>query len=717
MDSEFQIGDWRVDVPRNRLVRSDHPEHSVRIEPKAMQVLVYLAQHAGEVVEKETVVKEVWEGAFVTDEVLTNAIWELRKALGDDSKSAQFIQTVPRKGYRLIATVRAPVNSTRRTRLTRGASVARNWSPTIPWILLAVVSLLFVVALRNVRQTTESPDVVARFPVDIEGNLGPLYVPVLALSPDASSIVYVSTAEVGGRSQLYRREMDQMTSTPVPGTEGALSPFLSPDGNWVGFVGEGKLRKVNLSSGGPPIDLCDIGGPRGAWWGPDGFIYYTPGSSGGIWRISADGGEPEAVTKLQDTNAEWTHRWPQVLPGGQAVLFTVGDKDMFSGFDEAKIYVQSLVNDERRLLIEGGSFARYVPGHIVYVRSGALMAAPFDAERLEMAGPARPVIEWVKWFPINGTAQFAISRDGSLVYVPGGPEWEEPRRLVWVNRQGESTAVTDDARVFYDPGLSPDGRKIAVAIAREGNTDLWLYDVERETLSRLTASGGEDLGPLWTPDGQRIAYYYSMTGPFQMFSRAADGSGEPEKILEGENSQRPESWSLDGKVLIFSENDPSTGFDIWSLDVEGGKPEALVKTTFDELHGRLSPDGRWLAYVSNESGEYEVYVTPFPGPGGKWQISTDGGDNPSWTRGGKELLYIDGDEMMAVSITSEPEFAATKPRLLFEWRHPARLFEGRYRRHYDVSSDGETFLMVQGSERETSKQLHVVLNWGEELEN
>ncbi len=167
---------------------------------------------------------------------------------------------------------------------------------------------------------------------------------------------------------------------------------------------------------------------------------------------------------------------------------------MFSGFDEAKIYVQSLVNDERRLLIEGGSFARYVPGHIVYVRSGALMAAPFDAERLEMAGPARPVIEWVKWFPINGTAQFAISRDGSLVYVPGGPEWEEPRRLVWVNRQGESTAVTDDARVFYDPRLSPDGRKIAVAIAREGNTDLWLYDVKHDTLSRLTTSGGEDLG-------------------------------------------------------------------------------------------------------------------------------------------------------------------------------------------------------------------------------
>ncbi len=219
MDSEFQIGDWRVDVPRNRLVRSDHPEHSVRIEPKAMQVLVYLAQHAGEVVEKETVVKEVWEGAFVTDEVLTNAIWELRKALGDDSKSAQFIQTVPRKGYRLIATVRASL---------QGASVARNWSPTIPWILLAVVSLLLVFALRNVRQTTESPDGVARVPVDIEGNLGPLYVPVLALSPDASSIVYVSVAEDGGQAQLHRRQMDQMTSTPVPGTEGALSPFLSP---------------------------------------------------------------------------------------------------------------------------------------------------------------------------------------------------------------------------------------------------------------------------------------------------------------------------------------------------------------------------------------------------------------------------------------------------------------------------------------------------------
>ena len=719
MNDEFRIGDWQVDVPRNRLVRADHPEHSVRIEPKAMQVLVYLAQHAGEVVEKETVVKEVWEGAFVTDEVLTNAIWELRKALGDDSKSARFIQTVPRKGYRLIAAVGTTEDAVHHggRKPRKGAGPLKNWSPVIPWILLVGVSILAFATLRNVRQTLPSSQVIARFPVEVDGSLGPIYVPVLALSQDASSIVYVSATGEGAPSQLRRRQMDQMTSAPVLGTEGALSPFLSPDGNWVGFVGEGKLRKVSLSDGGPPVDLCDIGSPRGAWWGPDDFIYYTPGSSGGIWRIPADGGQPETVTELQEANAEWTHRWPQVLPDGQAVLFTVGDKDMFSGFDEAKIYIQSLETDERHLLIEGGSFARYVRGHIVYVRRGVLMAAPFDAQRLEVVGRARPMVEWVKWFPINGTAQFALSRDGSLVYVPGGPEWEEPRQLVWVNREGESEPVTDDARIFYDPALSPDGSKIAVAIAREGNTDLWLYDVKRDTLSRLTASGGEDLGPLWTADGQRIAYYYSMSGAFQMFSQAADGSGEPEKILEGENGQRPESWSPDGKVLIFSENHPETGFDIWSLDVEGGKPEPTIQTTFDEHHGALSPDGRWLAYVSNESAQHEVYVTPFPGPGGKWQISTDGGDNPSWTRRGEELLYIDGDKMMTVSIISEPEFAATKPRLLFEWRHPPRLFEGPYRRYYDVSSDGETFLMVQGGKRETSRQLHVALHWGQELEN
>ncbi len=488
----------------------------------------------------------------------------------------------------------------------------------------------------------------------------------------------------------------------------------------MGFIEGGKLRKVNLLDGGPPMDLCDIGAPRGAWWGPDGFIYYTPGSSGGLRRISTDGGESETVTELEETNAEWTHRWPQVLPGGQAVLFTVGDEDMFSGFDEAKIYVQSLLNDERRLLIEGGSFARYVQGHIVYVRSGVLMAARFDAERLEIVGRARPVLEWIKWFPINGTAQFALSHDGSLVYVPGGPEWEEPRRLVWVNRQGESKPVTDDTRLFYDPGLSPDGRKIAVAIAREGNTDLWLHDVKRDALSRLTASGGEDLGPLWTPDGQRIAYYYSMTGPFQIFSRAADGSGEPQKIHGGENSQRPESWSPDGKVLVFSENDPETGFDIWSLamdDIEGSKPEPIIKTTFDELHGKLSPDGRWPAVRLERIRAPRGLRHTIPWARRKWQISTHGGDNPNWTRGGRELVYIDGSRMMAVSITTQPELAATKPRLLFEWRQPPRLFEGLYRRYYDVSSDGETFLMVQGGERETSKQLHVVLHWGQELQN
>jgi serine/threonine-protein kinase len=709
LEGGFQIGEWQVEAERNRLVRADHPEHAVRIEPKAMRVLVYLAEHAGEVVEKEKVVQEVWEGAFVTDEVLTNAIWELRKALGDDSKSAQFIQTIPRKGYRLIAPVAA---------LEEGSAVSlpRRWRQAVPWILLAAASLIAILAIRNLRQPGSQQQLVARFPIAVTGDLGPLYAPVVALSPDASRLVYVSSGN-GGSSRLHLRDMDQMSASPIPGTQGARSPFFSPDGQWIGFFVEGKLRKVNLNDGGPAIDICDVGAARGAWWGPDERVYYTPGASGAIWRIPADGGEPEAVTELDEENAEWTHRWPYVLPSGKAVLFTVGDKDLFSGFDEAKIVAQSLASGERRVLIEGGSFSRSVLDHIVYMRDGALMAVPFDAGRLEVTGPARPVLQWVKWFPINGTAQFALSGNGSLVYVPGGPEWEEPRKLVWVDRRGEATPVTDDSRIFYDPGLSPDGERIAVAVAREGNTDLWLYDVNRDTLSRLTASGGEDEGPIWTPDGKRITYYYGMAGPFQIYSRSADGSGEPEKIFKGQNSQRPESWSPDGKVLVFSENDPATGFDIWSLDIEGSKAEPILNTTFDELHGALSPDGRWLAYVSDESGTYEIYVRPFPGPGGKWQISTDGGDNPKWARRGKELLYRDGDKMMTVSVTTEPELRVGKPSLLFEWRHPPRLFEGLHRRYYDVTPDGQRFLMVEGQESGASRQLHVVLNWAQELED
>jgi serine/threonine-protein kinase len=707
LEGGFQIGEWHVEAERNRLVRAGHPEHAVRIEPKAMQVLVYLAEHAGEVVEKEKVVKEVWEGAFVTDEVLTNAIWELRKVLGDDFKSAQFIQTIPRKGYRLIAPV---VSLDER----RAVSLPRQWPLAVPWILLAAASLIAVLAIWNLRQAGPQQRLVARFPVEVTGDLGPLYAPVVALSPDASRLVFVSNAG-GGGSRLHLREMDQMSATPIPGTEGARSPFFSPDGQWVGFFTEGKLRRVNLGDGGPAIDICDVGAPRGAWWGPDDNVYYTPGASGAIWRIPADGGEPKAVTELDKDNAEWTHRWPYVLPNGSAVLFTVGDKDLFSGFDEAKIVAQSLASGERRVLIEGGSFSRYVLDHIVYMRNGALMAVPFDADRLEVTGSARPVLKWVKWFPINGTAQFALSGDGSLAYVPGGPDWEAPRKLVLVDRRGEVQPVTNDARIFYDPGLSPDGRRIAVAIAREGNTDLWLYDMNRETLSRLTVSGGEDQGAIWTPDGKRITYYYGMAGPFQIYSLSADGSGEPEKILDGANSQRPESWSPDGKVLVFSENDPETGFDIWSLDLEVGKAEPVLDTTFDELHGALSPDGRWLAYVSNESGTYEIYLTPFPDPGGKWQISTEGGDNPKWARGGTELLYRNGDKMMSVSVSTEPELRAGKPSVLFEWRHPPRLFEGLYRRYYDVTPDGQRFLMIEGEEGEASKQLHVVLNWAEEL--
>jgi serine/threonine-protein kinase len=707
----FRIGDWRVEVHANRLVRADHPEHVVRIEPKAMQVLVHLAQHAGEVVLKESVVREVWEGAFVTDEVLTNAIWELRKALGDDPKNPQFIETIPRKGYRLVAPV-APLDGEDGARpATPIGSGAANRQTRLLWILVAVMSLLAVSFIWNTRKA-KAPGPVARFRIDVREPLAALYLPVAAMSPDASRLVYVS--DTGGGTQLYLRSIDQIEASPIPGTEGGHGPFFSPDGEWLGFYLQGQLKKVRLGDGSPPLALCDVGSPRGATWGPDDKIYFTPGSSGGILRIAADGGEPEVVTELAE--GEWTHRWPDVLPSGSAVVFTVGDAGIVSGFDEAKIVVQSLESAERRVLIEGGSFARYARGHLIYSREGALLALPFDPERLEATGVPVAVLEWVKWFPINGAAQFTLSHDGSLAYVPGDGQWEEPRRLVWVDRQGNAVPLTDDARLFYDPALSPDGQKLAVSIAHRGNSDLWVYDLERDTLTRLTSTGGEEEGPIWTPDGKRVTYYYSMAGPFQMLWMPVDGSSKPERILEAKFSQRPESWSPDGRLLVFSEQNPTTGFDLWLLDLqEDGEPKPLLDTPFHERHAKISPDGRWMAYVSNESGRDEVYARPFPEPGGRWQISSDGGDNPTWSPDGRKLFYRDGDTMMVVHVGVEPEFSASIPELLFEWRYPSRVFEGQYRRHYDVAPDGNRFVMIQGQEAATSRKLHVVLNWIDEL--
>jgi Tol biopolymer transport system component len=527
-----------------------------------------------------------------------------------------------------------------------------------------------------------------------------------AMSPDGKLLAY--TARSGDTSQLYLRALDRLEPTLVPESEGAYIPFFSPDSRWVGFFAQGKLKKAAVA-GGVPQDVCSAGDGIGASWGSDDTIYFTPLWTMGIWRVPVRGGQAELVIAPEVGKSERAYLWPEVLPGGKTVLFTAWTGGSFDG---AHIVALRLDTRERRTVIEGGTYARYVStGHLVYARGAELLAVPFDPQRLEVRGTAVPVLEGLMTGASAGDAAFSFSEGGTLLYVPGGMRVLE-YSLVWVDRKASVRPMSRRQRSFEVPRLSPDGHHVAVVIA--GSTyDIWLYDVARDTLTRLTF-GGDDNYPVWSPDGKRIAFNSTRAGAANLYLTAADGSGTVERLTTSDYSQYPGSWSPDGKFLAFTEEaHPHTGDDIWLLPVQGDRrPQPLLQTPFNEWQPRFSPDGRWLAYTSNESGSAEVYVQPFPSPGAKWKISTDGGTEPLWAPTGRELFYRNGDKMMAVSLETKPAFAVSNPRLLFDapYAHISSDIP-----NYDVAPDGRLLMVRENQQKATVTQLNVVLNWFEEL--
>ena len=529
----------------------------------------------------------------------------------------------------------------------------------------------------------------------------------LSISPDGQNLVYVA-APGGGRSQLYLRPIDQLEATPLPGTEEARSPFFSPDGQWVGFYAGGELKKVSLT-GGSPFTLCNVGAFFGASWGPDDTIFFSRGIGSEFFRVSASGGTPEAVSVL-DPEETVQVRWPEILPGGKAVLYT----DWRGGL-ATSIAVHSLETGERRTLVEGGSNPHYVPtGHIVFQRLDSLLAMPFDLERLEVTGSPAPVLQDVARGAVVGDAEhFSLSEEGSLLYASGtlSPITVE---LVWVDRQGVEQPLAEGLQGYRDPRLSPDGQRLAVWIPNANGFDVWVFALGRGILTRLTF-GNTSARVIWSRDGERVIFASNRgEGTFNIFSKPADGSGTPVQLTTGAY-RIPTSVSSDGNTIVFRQNSNTTGRDIGMVRLEGeSEPEMLLQTLFEEHTGMLSPDDRWLAYVSNESGREEIYVRPFPGLGGKWQVSTDGGTEPMWSRDGRELFYRNGDKMMAVAISTEPELAPGRPTLLFEGRYQSGVSAGNPATNYDVAPDGR-FVMIRADESSGPTQINVVLNWFEEL--
>jgi Tol biopolymer transport system component len=532
----------------------------------------------------------------------------------------------------------------------------------------------------------------------------------LDFSPDGSALVY--NARHGATTQLYLRPMDRLPATPLPGTEGALQSFFSPDGQWIGFFAPGSLKKISVN-GGQPVTLCEVRSARGGSWAPNDTIVFSPSFVlGSLMWVSAAGGTPEKLTTLNSQAKEVTHRWPEILPGGKAVVYVIGEAKDVGLYEESKIAVERLDTHEKQILPVRGTYPRYSPsGHLLFVRQNRIFAVPFDLARLEVTGPPTPVLDGIA-VTQYGIAGYALSSTGSLAYVPGATSTEGV--LSWTDRTGSVEALKAPTRAYFEPHLSPDGQRVAVTIGTGSTTDVWVYEFPRGTLTRLTFDG-HDISPVWSPDGRRIAYAANRSRGWEILSKLADGSGAEETLIPGQNLfQIPGSWSPDGKYLAYMLVSPETGTDIWILPLAGDrKPWPLAQTKCNEQQPRFSPDGHWIAYTSDESGRSEIYVQPFPGPGGKFQVSTEGGYWPVWARDGRELSYLNGNRMMSVSITTRPSFDAATPRFLTD---ASPFLPGRFNNAaYDMSVEGKRFLFVRAKEENVPEEVRVVLNWSEEV--
>ncbi|HKW01085.1 MAG TPA: protein kinase [Vicinamibacterales bacterium] len=547
----------------------------------------------------------------------------------------------------------------------------------------------------------------------------------IALSPDGKTLVF--SAIWGGSPQLYARAMDQLNAVPIAGTSGGSSPFFSPDGQSIGFWASGELRKVPLH-GGPAVPLCKAASIFGASWGDNETIVFALSRNGGLWRVPATGGTPEVLTTLQP--GEYSHRLPYMLPGSRAVIFTISKGARL--WDDTQVVVRSLDTGSQTVLVTGGSDGRYVSsGHLIYIRLGTLMAVRFDPVRLAVIGGATGVIDGVmesanrNLSDMENTlaAQFTVSDTGALVYLTGGAVAATDRLLAWVDRQGTSQPLSAEPRPYFVPRLSSDGQRVAVSTLDP--RQVWSYDIPRHLLSPVTVDGQSNYG-IFAPDGKRVVFRSGAAGgEDNLYLRAADGNGAVERLTTSDRSQTPGSWSTDGTTIAFMEEGDSKDifqFDIWVLSIGDRKARAVINTAANEVTPEFSPDGKWLAYVSNESRRHEVYVQPYPGPGERHQISTNGGEQPAWSSDGRELFYVQGGgisgggatKLMSVKIATTPVFSAGTPEALFENTN----LRTAWGRSYDVAPDGRRFLLTIAKDAPTNlppAQMIFVQHWFEEL--
>jgi serine/threonine-protein kinase len=529
--------------------------------------------------------------------------------------------------------------------------------------------------------------------------------PIVDLSADGRTMLFI--AEGKERQSIFRRTLDRLEPTAIAGTEGADEPRLSRDGRWIAYFADGTLKKIP-AEGGNSIALADARAPRGASWAPDGSIIYSPLYNSGLWRVAATGGAPVEVTKLDPAQGERSHRWPQVLPDGKTVLFTVGDRSSPGDYDGAKIDALRLDTGKRKTILTGARMARYTPaGYLVYQHQSALMAARFDPEKLELTGPAFAIQERVGGQMSSGAGYFAVSDNGTIALAPQGAIPME-RVLVLVDRQGKETELPIPPAAFNLPRFSPDGKTIAVAVGSGASSDddVFLVSPSEGRIQRLTFGEGHG-HPIWSPDGRWILYTKGKSGEVGFASKAADGSGG-ETMLRASNSMGfGDAWLPDRKSLVITDAADSIDIKILEPDHKTITP-LFANPTAAEYAPSFSPDGRFVAYTSTESGTDEVFVETYPTGGGRWQVTTGGGSNPVWSHDGREMFLLDGDRMMAVDVDTRGVFRSSAPRELFSGPYDLRRPPVR---NYDVGADGRFVLIKRKFLSGTPRELLLLSGW------
>jgi len=528
----------------------------------------------------------------------------------------------------------------------------------------------------------------------------------LTVSPDGTQIAFVATSSEG-QKQIYLRGLNALDARPLSGTDGASYPFWSPDSRAIGFFAGGKLKKI-ATAGGLVQSLCDAVLGRGGAWSRDGVILFSPGAYDPLYRVPASGGTPVPVTRFVDPQHESSHRWPQFLPDGRHFLFLRFGTSYSPSRQDGAICLGSLDSTRATSVVLASSSFAYAPsGQILYVRDDTLVAAPFDWKRGQVTGPTVPIAPRVLLYRNTASSAFSVSDNGVLVYQNGPlPPVSE---LDWFDRGGKLLGSVGEPGDYEDPRLSPDARRLATnrIDPANGASSIWIFDMTGGGGTRFTFSQSVNHYPVWSPDGSRVAFDTNRNGPSDIFMKSFEGSGEERSVLASEVAKSPTDWSTDGSTLVFERLDPRTKYDLWRLSLKAGAtPEPIVRSDASETDGRISPDGKWLAYASNESGTWEAYVTAFPGPGGRWQVSNGGGVQPVWSRTGREIFFLAGDrKLMAAPCETGPAFSVGAPRALFQ---TLARYTGNVA--YDVAPDGR-FLVNTLVGASAAPPITVVTHW------